>query len=259
MAGPLETPPTGASARREPAPADAGVEMVEIKVTIRPDQELKAARALQINDDTAEVRVIYFYDTHDLALFEAGIVLRARQVKGDDDDSTVKFRPVDPDRVDSAWKQLRGFKLEADCMGDTVVNSASLTVPLKRDEIDDVADRKRPIDKLFSREQELFLGEFHEGDVDFGRLQVLGPIRVLRWKLSHRDFAHALTVEEWRLPDGDDLVEVSIKAPAQDAARARGEFEEHLNALGLDPQGNQDAKTRTALRFFTRGARSPAS
>lgn len=46
--------------------AFAGVDTVEIKVTIRPDQELKALRALELNEDSAEVRIIYFYDTANL-------------------------------------------------------------------------------------------------------------------------------------------------------------------------------------------------
>ena len=40
-------------------------------------------------------RLIYFYDTPDLDLFNAGVVMRARLVKGDADNSTVKFRPVE--------------------------------------------------------------------------------------------------------------------------------------------------------------------
>ena len=39
------------------------MDAVEIKVTIRPDQELRAERAMELNEDTAEVRVTYFYDT----------------------------------------------------------------------------------------------------------------------------------------------------------------------------------------------------
>ena len=137
----------------------AAMDAVEIKVTIRPDQELRAECAMELNEDTAEVRVIYFYDTPRLALFDAGIMLRARLVKGDDDDSTVKFRPVEAAKISEEWKQLKGFKLEADCVGDRVVCSASLTAIQKRDEIDEVAKGERPIAKLFSKAQERFLSE----------------------------------------------------------------------------------------------------
>jgi len=235
------------------------VDAVEIKVTIRPDQELKAERAMEINEDTAEVRVIYFYDTPNLDLYDAGLVLRARLVKGDDDDSTVKFRPVQPDTVPQQWRQLEGFKLEADCVGDRIVCSASLTVLQNPDEIDEVAKGKRPIAKLFSKEQESFISEFYKGQFDFGELRALGPIRVLRWKLEQAGFSHELTLEEWRLPDGDDLVEVSIKTSPEQAALAGKEFEEHLRGHGLDPEGAQETKTRTALSYFAKAYRDANS
>lgn len=73
----------------------------------------------------------------------------------------------------------------------------------------------------------------------FAHLDVMGPIRVLRWKLRHAEFPHQLTVEEWRLPNGEDLVEVSIKVPSAEATQARKAFEDHLEKLGLDPKGAQ--------------------
>jgi inorganic triphosphatase YgiF len=76
--------------------AMAVMDAVEIKCTIRPDQELRTERAMEVDEDTANVRLLYFYDTPDLDLFNAGLVLRARLVKGDADDSTVKIRPVEP-------------------------------------------------------------------------------------------------------------------------------------------------------------------
>jgi hypothetical protein len=231
------------------------MQAVEIKVTVRPDQELRAERAMELDEDTAEVRVIYFFDTLRLELFEAGVALRARLVKGDDDDSTVKFRPVDVARVSKDWRRLSGFKLEADCVGSRVICSASLTVLQKRDEIDAVAKGKRPIDKLFSKDQERFLAEFYARPIDFGKLHVLGPVRALRWKLRQKGFPHELTLEEWRLPNGDELVEVSIKTTPNKASQARKDFEQHLRALGLDPEGAQETKTRTALKHFVKALR----
>lgn len=228
------------------------VDAVEIKITIRPDQELLAERAMEVSEDKAESRTIYFYDTPKLELFDAGVVLRARLVIGGDDDSTVKFRPVKPAQIAQEWKQMKGFKLEMDCVGDQAVCSASLTVPQKGGEIDEVARDKRSIEKLFSRNQERFLGEFYKGAIDFSKLRVLGPIRVLRWKPTPKGFAHELTLEEWRLPSGEDLVEISIKTPPEEATHARQVFDQHLRELGLDPQGAQAAKTRTVLRHFAK-------
>jgi len=231
----------------------AGVTGVEIKVTLRPDEELRGIRALELNEDSAEIRVIYFYDTPDLILFKAGVLLRARLVKGENDDSTVKIRPVDPAKVlPQDWTELPGFKLEADGTGDRIVCSASLTTVQKRDEIADVAKGSRPIHKLYSLDQERFLSQFYPHPVDFGKLRVLGPIRVLRWKTKHKRFEHELTSEEWRLPDGEDLLEVSIKVEPDEATTAQQVFETHLRDLGLDPAGAQETKTRRALEHLAR-------
>jgi hypothetical protein len=232
--------------------AIAAMDAVEIKLTVRPDQELLAERAMGVGENTADSRFVYFYDTFDLDLFKAGVVLRARLIKGDSDDSTVKVRPIEAASITEDWRQSKGFKLEADWVGDQVVCSASLTVSQKRDEIDEVAEGKRAIGKLFSNDQERFLREFYKAPIDFNGLRVIGPIRVLRWKPKHKTFPHELTLEEWRLPNGEDLVEVSIKAPPNEAHQAQGDFDTHLRQLGLDPECTQDAKTRTALEYFAR-------
>jgi len=244
-----------AEAQQPLANAVADMHTVEIKVTVRPDQELRAERAMALNEDTAEIRVIHFYDTLQLDLFNAGVALRSRLVKGVHDDSTVKFRPVEAAKIGPEWKRLNGFKLEADVVGDRVVCSASLTVLQKRHEIDEVAKGKRAIEKLFSKSQERFLSEFYKGTVDFGALCVLGPIRVLRWKLKQKGFPHQLTLEEWRLPNGEDLVEVSIKTPPAAASQAQQDFEKHLISLGIDPKGAQETKTFTALKYFVNAYR----
>ena len=230
--------------------AVARMDAVEIKVTIRPDEELRGIRALDFDEDSAEARVVYYYDTAQRDSPDAGLVLRARLVKGDDDDSVVKFRPVDPNRIAPDWLRHAGFKLEADSVGPRIVCAASLAMPQKRGEIDDVARGQRPIKKLFSPEQERFLSEFYRKPVDFKKLKVLGPIRVLRWQTRHKGFPYELTAEEWRLPDGtDSCSRSSIKVAPARAGRARQLFDDHLRALNLDPEGAQETKTRTALNI----------
>ena len=164
--------------------AMASMDAVEIKLTIRPDQELLAERAMEVTEDTADARRVYFFDTSDLDLFKAGVVLRARLVTDGDDDSTVKLRAMEAASVSEDWRGSKGFKLEADWVRDHVVCSASLTALQRRDEIDDVAKGNRAIGKLFSNDQERFLSAFYEGEVDFSGLRVMGPVRVLRGSQS---------------------------------------------------------------------------
>jgi hypothetical protein len=49
---------------------EAQIDSVEIKVTVRPDQEQQALRSLNIKQERAQQMQIYFFDTPSLALFE---------------------------------------------------------------------------------------------------------------------------------------------------------------------------------------------
>ena len=179
-------------------------------------------------------------------------MLRARLIEGDPDDSTVKIRPVDPRTVDKKWFKVDGFKLEADAVGDKVVRSASLTKEQGRDEIKEVFQKKRAISKLYSSDQERFLAAFHSPAVDLDGLAVMGPIPALRQDVEQPGMTYKVTAERWHLPDGTDLVELSIKCAREEAAVARKIFEGFLVGLGLDPHGSQETKTKRALTCFAK-------
>ena len=249
--------PNNAAPKREASSGSgSAIKAVEIKVTVRSDEELRALRAFKVDEDTAEVRIIYFYDTPKLTLFDGGVVLRSRLVKGDEDDTTVKIRPVIPSRVAPSWSRVSGFKIEADRTGRRVVKSASLTEQRRRSEIDAVAEGKRPVGELFSERQRGLIVDVSKCHVDFNELKPLGPIRVLCWETAHKGFPYKMTIEEWRLPDGEDLVEVSIKVKPDRESEAKKMFDQHLKELGIDPNGAQETKTRTALEYFAKALRS---
>jgi hypothetical protein len=180
-------------------------------------------------------------------------VLRARETEGEGSDSTVKIRPVDPKRVDDAWRKKSGFKLEADGVGERVIRSASFTSSQNEKEIEQVASGARPIEKLFTPDQEAFLEALSPVAVDFDKLVALGPIASLRWKFEHKGLPYEICAEEWRLPNGHDLLELSIKA-AREAAAAGAAFEGFLRELGFEVDAGQQTKTRTALEYLARGA-----
>jgi len=228
----------------------AGAARVEIKVTILDQEREKAIQALGLDLARAEARSIFFFDSPRLGLFNAGVILRARQIDGKPDDSTVKIRPVDPKTLDPQWLAADGFKLEADAAGDKVVRSASLTAVQGKDEIQQVFLRKRKINKLYTPKQEQFLAAFHPAAIALDDLAVMGPIPVLRESVKHPSMTYGITAESWRLPDGTELLELSIKCQCQEAGVARKIFEGFLVGLGLDPHGAQETKTRRALMCF---------
>jgi hypothetical protein len=232
------------------ARATAGTEAIEVKVTVIERDETRALREFGLKREEGERRRVFFYDTRKLTLYKKGICLRAREMEKDACDSTVKIRPVEPERVADKWRKKSDFKIEADAVGSKVIRSASFSAAQNPKEIDEVASGARPIGKLFSKEQEEFLREMAPIQIDYDKLVPLGPVAVLRWKFRHEGLPYELCAEEWRLPDGRDVVELSIKAKRAEAAAAQAALEGFLAELGIAPETRQQTKTRTALEYF---------
>lgn len=238
----------------EPLSSNVGNDtmQVEIKINIRPDEKEMAEDLLSLDFNDAEERQVYFYDTLDLKLFNQGIVLRSRKIKNGSDDSTLKLRPFDFSEVSSDWLAQPEFKVELDYVGDRKIPSASFTATQERGEIDAVANGKRALSKLFSENQERFLWRYGAIAINFTKLNILGPTDTRKWKLERTDFPYPLCAEHWHLPDGRDLLEVSIKTQLAEADVAGAAFRSFLEKHGLDPSGTQETKTRAALDYFTK-------
>ncbi|HEX5819097.1 MAG TPA: hypothetical protein VFY20_09475, partial [Gemmatimonadales bacterium] len=59
-----------------------------------------------------------------------------------------------------------------------------------------------------------------------------------------------MTAELWRRPDGEEILELSVKSPAIQAAVIYFGFMAFLAELGTERDENQQAKTRWALEYF---------
>lgn len=227
-----------------------GAEAVEIKATIHTQQVKAALARYHLDASNDEERYIYFFDTPKLDLFKIGIIARARRKVGDEHDSTIKFRPINPDTVSSHWRKYSGFKIEADASAKGIVVSGSLTMPVEKGHIKLVAAGREPIVRLFTEEQQLFLLSLAERKLDYSKAVVLGPVRAWRWKFSDPGLPWPLTAELWRRGDGESLLEISIKAPAVQAAAAGAGFMAFLAEVGAHREENEQAKTRWALHYF---------
>jgi hypothetical protein len=238
----------GEETRGQVARTMAGTDGVEIKATI-PDKQIDAVlESYGLRLDGENERFIYFFDTSDLELFEAGIIARARRVVGCDHDSTIKFRPVVPESVPALWRKKSGFKIEADASEKGVVKSASLTMPVKKGLIKRVAAGTDPISSLFDEQQLLFLLSMANRKIDYEKVVVMGPLRAWRWKRNHPALPWPLTGELWQREDGGRLFEVSIKVPVIQAAAAGAGFMAFLAEVGAERDNGQQAKTRWALQ-----------
>lgn len=57
-----------------------GADSVELKLTVPLSDRSRASQALGVDPLDAQLRQVYFFDTPDLALNRAGLVVRARRV-----------------------------------------------------------------------------------------------------------------------------------------------------------------------------------
>ena len=95
--------------------------------------------------------------------------------------------------------------------------------------------------------------------IDFASLAVLGPLIAQRWQFEDPGCPWPITAELWKRGDGKRLMEVSIKAPAVQAAVAMGGFMAFLAEVGAERDTEQQTKTRWALDYYVgKLARPPA-
>lgn len=240
----------GVETRNQMANLVSGAEAIEIKVTV-PRQQIEPGLAhFGLTIDNKQGRFIYFFDTPDLKLLQAGVIARVRRVVGGEHDSTIKIRPVDPSRVSRVWRKYRGFKVEADGSEKGVTKSASLTMPVRKGLIKQVAAGAKSIKKLFTSEQARFVVAMGPKTVDLSEVVVMGPMEAWRWKLADPALPWPLTVELWKRGDGAMMLEASIKAPVVQAAAATGGFMMYLRELGAERDEGQETKTRWALNYY---------
>jgi hypothetical protein len=198
----------------------------------------------------AQIRQVFFFDTPDLSLSKAGVVVRARRVQGKGDDSVVKLRPVVPDQLPKKLRKTDGFGVEVDAMPGGYVCSASMKSAAQAD-VRETLLEGRPLHNVFSKEQQAFYAECAPDGIRLDDLSVLGPIFVLKLKFTPEELQRRLVAEMWLYPDNTRILELSTKCPPAEAFLAAAEARVFLTSKGVDLSGEQETKTRKALEFFT--------
>jgi len=225
---------------------------VELKLTVPESSQRSTVSALELDPLDAQIRQVFFFDTPELALNKAGVVARARRVQGKDSDSVVKLRPVVPAELPKKLRTSPNLVVEVDAMPGGFVCSATLKTKLSPTAVRTTVGGGKPLRKLFSKEQrEFFAANAPEG-VELDGLSVLGPIFVLKLKASPPDFGRPLVAELWLYPDGSRILELSTKCATTEPLQAAGEARAFLASKGVDLEGEQQTKTKTALEFFAK-------
>jgi hypothetical protein len=228
-----------------------GAGSVELKLTIPESAQRSTVQALGMDPLGAQVRLVFFYDTPDLQLESAGVVVRARRVAGKGDDSVVKLRPVVPSELPRKVRESPWCMVEVDAMPGGFVCSASMKgVPDTA--VQDVAAGSAPLRKLYSKEQRAFFAAHAPEGIGFEDLSLLGPIFVLKLKAAPQGFARKMVVELWLYPDGTRILELSTKCAPDEAFQVAAESRAFLAERDIEIGGAQTTKTRKALEFFSK-------
>jgi hypothetical protein len=228
-----------------------GADSVELKLTVPDSDHRSTAVALEVDPLEAQIRQVVFFDTPDLQVNQQGVVVRARRVQGKGDDSVIKLRPIVPDQLPSKLRKSPDFGVEVDALPGGFVCSASFKAALDRPNVREVVARRKPISKLFSKDQRAFFKEYAPDNLELDDLSVLGPILVLKLKFEPPEFGRRMVAELWLYPDGSRILELSTKCLPNETFQVAAEAKAFLAGRGIDLTAEQQTKTRTALEFFT--------
>lgn len=229
--------------------ADAAEPKTELKVTVAPADIRKARYRLSLLNDASQTRRIWFFDTSSLSLLDAGTILRAREVDGDDDDSAVKLRPFELADLAAEFRALDGLKCELDRSPQGATSACSLKIDQDEGEIAAVGRGERTIDKLFSSEQEAMFAT-HGPDIGFDQLRALGPISARVWTIRTDALPEKVTAELWYMPGGTQTLELSMKVEVANGDDGLASLVDFVAGKGLALDKEQESKTRRALEAF---------
>jgi hypothetical protein len=229
-----------------------GADTTELKVSVPSDEHVATIRGLPIDPVEAQPRQVFFFDTPDLALNRAGVVVRARRIQGGRGDTVIKLRPIVPDDLPPDLRKSGSLGVEVDVIPGGFVCSASMKGRATGDEIRQAVAGKLPLRKLFTKEQRTFYAERAPEGIAFDALVPLGPTFILKSVFDAAELSRRFVAELWFYPDGSRILELSTKClpneAFQAAAEARAWFAERGVAIG---GGVQQTKTRAALDYHS--------
>jgi len=223
---------------------------VELKLTV-PDSALRSTvTALGIDPLDAQIRLVTFFDTPELALDKAGVVARARRIQGKGADSVIKLRPVVPAELPDEIRRSAAFNVEVDALPGGFVCSGSMKGSLRPPAVNRALQGDLPQRKLFSKEQRAFFAAHAPEGINLDGLSILGPIFVLKSRFIPEAIGRRIVAEVWLYPDGGRIVELSTRCATTEAFQVAAELRAFLGERGIDVSGEQQTKTRKALEFF---------
>jgi hypothetical protein len=233
-----------------------GADSVELKVSVPASAQRATIQGLPIDPVESEPRQVYFFDTPDLALNRAGLVVRARRRQGGTADTVVKLRPVVPDTLPAEVRKDPAFNVEVDALPGGFVCSASFKGRATNKQVNDAVAGSRPLSKVFSKAQRAFYREHAPAGIELDALTPLGPTFLLKGRFNAHTSVdpkapdRLMIAEMWLYPDGSRILELSTKCRPKEALGVAAECRIYLADRGVPIAAVQQTKTKAALQFY---------
>ena len=233
---------------------------VEVKYLIHQDDTAAAMTKLTpLLKSPPLLQRVCFFDSVPTSLQSMGIILRAREKDGADDDSTLKLRTSGSGTVEG---ELAGkLPVEQDWTGDSTVNFSRSLDDKKLTEglFEKVVSGAEAPSALFAK-QLLLLKEQAAG-FDVGALKPYGPITTKVWKKEFKlpEFDKKITTESWLLEKGGmkrEILELSANIKGTTNDQIKQEIAEFYAAIATAKFGKSEdaSKTRIVFEFFKPGS-----
>ncbi len=204
-----------------------------------------AAVGLDLLD--ARLRQVVLFDTPDLALTRRGITLWVTRTRRRPASAGITFHPwgtgllVAPDQpVTDVRKDIHDFALEIDAVPGGYTCAATRRRTLDDVELKDTLAGRRPVGKLYAKDQRTLLRRLTSDEFRFDNLLILGPINVFRMRFARAGFDRSGFAELWNYPDDSRILKLTTKcslaAVFDVAAATRSLLDAHGMAGLAEPQ-----------------------
>jgi hypothetical protein len=156
-----------------------------------------------------------------------------------------------PAELPEELRRSKSFNVELDAMPGGFVCSASFKGSADNGAIRHVAAGKQPIAELFRKRSEGSMRPRAR------RTRARPAVRPRpdpdpQAEDQAERFGRRLVGALCLYPNGSQIVELSTKAQPSEAFQVAAEVRAFLTSIGVDLEGKQETKTKTALEFFTR-------
>jgi hypothetical protein len=223
---------------------------VELKVTL-PFSDRTILQHLGFDPVDAIPGQCYFFETADLELNKAGLMIRARRGPGGRGDTSFRLRAVDPAIIDRKFVHDANFKVEIDVMRGDYVCSASIRGRCTSADVYHAGEGNIPLVSIFSLTQKQFYDSYAPPQAAMDDLLPLGPAFLLKLTSQPMDFDRKMTVELWLNPDGSRVLELSTKGYPEEAFQLGAKFRAFLGQFHLMRETEARTRTSETLRSFT--------